>query len=420
MRLMLQQLALCAMLVSSFSGCSLMPPPDPAQSVGGIALAAQQQDVTLDESQIPSYQDVRSSITPLLSDVSQPLTAAECACRAAAESRTAAALDREAAHLRREACAYHRRGVSHLLPGFMSDQARQQRNDAAEQALIAYYRLTDVQLQQELLAESYQELQRTQDALEGLLAAGLPATIDQSELERQRYQLDQQGLQLTYDRARATAQVKSLIGDDPLSPESIETTCAIQPRPTEFGLAEALEIGRANDVQLRALCRFLQAGDLKDLDVARALLKTVSPLMGQAPASLSLHAKLKLVLALGHNHRGDQELALRRKQLQSLYLARRQQVDLEVANEVLNAQQRYYDLGIAKDVLDSWDERVTLLESNRELQKSEYTQVVTARAERLKARSDLWHKLIELEIAHVQLEAVLGLLGEECIDTGLH
>jgi outer membrane protein TolC len=285
--------------------------------------------------------------------------------------------------------------------------------------LIAYYRLTDVQLQQELLAESYQELQRTQDALEGLLAAGLPATIDQSELERQRYQLDQQGLQLTYDQARATAQVKSLIGDDPLSPESIETTCAIQPRATEFDLAEALEIGRANDVRLRTLCRFLQAGDLKDLDVARALLKTVSPLMGQTPANLSLHAKLKLALALGHDHRGDQELALRRKQLQSLYLARRQQVDLEVANEVLNAQQRYYDLGIAKDVLDSWDERVTLLESNRELQRSDYTEVVTARTERLKAKSDLWHKLIELEIGHVQLEAVLGLLGEECIDTGL-
>ncbi len=122
-------------------------------------------------------------------------------------------------------------------------------------------------------------------------------------------------------------------------------------------------MGRANDVQLKALRRFLQEGDVNDLEVARTLLKSASPLLGQVPASLGLLAKLKL--ALGHDDRGDQELSVRRHQLHTLYEARQQQVDLEVASEVLNAQQRYYEVSVAKDVLDSWQDRVATLESNR-------------------------------------------------------
>ncbi|MHB8974518.1 MAG: TolC family protein [Pirellulaceae bacterium] len=412
MRPLLRQLTVSVVLWGSVSGCSLMPPPNPAEIVGGNSLPALQQGITLDEDQIPSYEEVRSSITPLLSEISRPLTAAECACRAAAQSRTAAALDQEAAHLRREVCVHHRRGVSHLLPDILADQARQERNEAAKRALIAYYQLAEVQLQQELLLDSYQEQQRTQDTIDGLLTAGLPVEIDRSELQRQRYQLDQQGLQLSYNQARSTGQVKSLIGEDPLAPESIKTVCAIEPRGAEFGLHEALEIGRANDVQLKTLRRFLSDGDVDDLDVARTLLKTASPLLGQEPATLGLLAKLKLVL--GHDNRGDEELSTRRRQLQSLYEARQQQVDLEVANGVLNAQQAYYDVSVANDVLDSWDGQVLRHESNREVQRSAYADVVAARAERLKAKSDLLHKLIESEIAHVQLKAVLGILVQEC------
>ena len=412
MRSLLRQLTVSVVLLGSVPGCSLMPPPGPTEIVGQAAFPAQQQGVTVDEEQIPSYEEVRSSITPLLSEVSRPLTAAECACRAAAQSQTAAVLDREAAHLRREVNVHRRRGVSHLLPEILADQARQERNEAAKQALIAYYRLAEVQLQQELLLESYHEQQRTQDTVDGLLNAGVPIELDRSELQRQRYQLDQQGLELSYNQARATGQVKSLIGDDPLSPESIKTVCAIEPRAAEYGLTEALEMGRANDVQLKALRRFLQEGDVNDLEVARTLLKSASPLLGQVPASLGLLAKLKL--ALGHDDRGDQELSVRRHQLHTLYEARQQQVDLEVASEVLNAQQRYYEVSVAKDVLDSWQGRVATLESNRAAQRSEYADVVAARAERLKAKSDLLHKLIELEIAHVQLKAVLGVLGTEC------
>ena len=174
MRSLLRQLTVSVVLLGSVSGCSLMPPPDPRRSWVRPHFPGQQQGITLDEEQIPSYEEVRPSITPLLSEVSRPLTAAECACRAAAQSQTAAVLDREAAHLRREVYFHQRRGVSHLLPEILADQARQERNEAAKQALIAYYRLAEVQLQQELLLDSYQEQQRTQDTIDGLLTAGIP------------------------------------------------------------------------------------------------------------------------------------------------------------------------------------------------------------------------------------------------------
>ena len=55
-----------------------------------------------------------------------------------------------------------------------------------------------------------------------------------------------------------------------------------------------------------------------------------------------------------------------------------------------------------------------MLESNREVQRSEYADLVTARTERLQAKADLLHKLMELEMSHVKVKGVLGILVAEC------
>lgn len=412
MRPHLSPLILAAVILSSMPGCQLMPSDDLPVTVDDVMSDRRARGVTLDESRIPSYEAVSATVVPLLSDVQRPLTAADCACRAAAASRTAAVLEREAAHLRCEASVHGRRGVSQLLPDILADQARRKRNNAAEQALVAYYRLAEVELQQRVWMESCEEQRRAQETLDGLLGAGLAADYDRSNLHRQRLELDARNLQLTHDRARLTGLVKSLIGDDPLSPEAIETICAVEPRPPEFDLPEALDIGRARDAELNALNHFLRAGDVADLGVARSLLQTACPLVGQVPASLGLLTRLKLLC--GIDRRNDRELVVRKRQLQALYDARRQQVDLDIARQLVDVQQCFLEASVAKDMLDSWDRRVALLESQREVQKSDYADLVTARTERLQARSDLLHKLIELEIAHVHVKAALGILGDEC------
>jgi hypothetical protein len=405
-------------LLGILSGCSMMPAPNsadllgPSDVIGPSAAQGESSGVTLDESSIPTADAVRQQLVPLLSDISEPLTPAECACLAAAQSSTASALEREAAHLRRQAKLHGRHISSDLLPSILEDQARKQRNDAAEQALVAYFQLAEVQLQQELLIESFRTHQQTQETVEGLIQAGLPLDIDRTELDRQRYGLDKSGLQLGYDQARAIGQLKALIGADPISPEVIRATCELAPREPEYGLQEAIEIGRANDVQLRALRRFLNHGDVDDLGVARSLLQTANPLMGQESASPNMLAKLWLLF--GHDPRGDEELLVRRRQIQELHDARVQQVDLEVASAVLNAQQRYFDVGVAHDMLATRESREAFVESNREAQRSDYPELIAARSERLKARSELLHALVELEIAHVRVKAVLGLLGQEC------
>ena len=104
-------------------------------------------------------------------------------------------LEQEAAYLRGQAAAHRRRGVSHLLPDILTDQARRERNDAAEQALIAYYQLAEVELQQGVVSECYEERQRTQETVDGLHGAGMAMDLDRSELQRQRLQLDEQSLQ---------------------------------------------------------------------------------------------------------------------------------------------------------------------------------------------------------------------------------
>ncbi len=325
-------------------------------------------------------------------------------------------MDKEAASLRRELASHRRRSPSHLLPPILNDRAVKERNDAAQQALLGYYQLVEVHLQNAVLGESYAELNRVEQTVEGLRQAGVPMETDRTALERNRLQLNLQTAQLQVNEARLTAQVKTLINEDSFSSEAIETVCAIEPRPVGYTLPEAIEIARANDFELKAIRRMLHSGDIEDLDVARGLLRVASPLLGQEPVKLGFLAKI--VLVVGHDDREDRELALRKQQLRELYQVRQQQLDLEVANGVVSVQERFLDVGIAKDVLDSWQRRVTMLQSRRELQKSDYQDTVTARTELLKAKSDLLHQLILLEMEHVKLRGVMGLLGQECAAQG--
>ena len=74
----------------------------------------------------------------------------------------------------------------------------------------------------------------------------------------------------------------------------------------------------------------------------------------------------------------------------------------------------------AKDLLANWDNRIEVLETQRASQKSDYQEIVQAKAERLKAKSDLLNKLIQLEIEHAKLRGTMGLLAPECGYTSSH
>ena len=413
MRSTISQLFVAVALWSSLSGCSIMPTGDVPAAWEGDEEPARHTGIEYHPDQIPGYAEVWSAVAPLAPfQQGRPLTAAECACLAGARSQTAAVLDKEASYLRREVAVHGRRGVSRLLPEIVADRAREERNDAAEQALIAYYQLVEVNLQNEVLDESYVELQQVEDTVTGLRQAGFVIDFDPSEVRRRRSQLDLQKTELLYNKSRLTVLVKTFVYDDPMSPDGIETKCAIEPRPPAYGFDEAIRIARLHDFELKSLQKMLHSGDVEDLDVARKLLGAASPFLGQAPGRLGMLAKLRMVW--GRDERGEHELRMRQTQLRDLHAVRQQQLDLEVGNALATVEQRFLDLGIAKDVLDNWDRRVETLETNRELQKSEFLDVVNARAERLKAKSDLLHRLIQLEIEHVRLQGVLGLLWEEC------
>ncbi len=417
MRSFIVHLFLTAALLSLLPGCSVLPAGDAAAAAGVDQLPTGLHGVQLDAEQVPRYEDVESQLAQFnLAAATRSLTDAECACLAASRCGIAKVLDKEAASLQRELHRHRRRTPSNLLPPILQDRAAQERNDAAEQALLAYYQLAEIHLQNSVLSESYSELDRVRRTVDGLLGAGVPMETDRTQLDRNLLQLNLQQAQLRVNETRLTAQVKTLIGEDPFSPEAIETACRIEPRPVGYSLIEAMEIAREHDFELKAIRRMLHSGDVEDLDVARGLLRVASPMLGQEPVKLGFLAKV--VAVVGHDDSGDRELSLRKQQLRELYQVRQQQLDLEVANEVVSVQERYLDVGIARDVLESWRGRVTSLQSRRELQKSDYQDIVNARVELLKAKADLVHKLILLEMAHARLRGVMGLLGQECAAHG--
>ncbi len=417
MRPFIHHLLLTAALLGSLPGCYTIPGnelpvgPDIDQLPAGLP------GIQLDPQQVPGYQEVRSELDRFeLSAATRPMTDAQCACLAASRCRLAQVLDAEAANARRQMTRHGRHTPSHLLPPILEDRAAYERNMAAKQALLAYYQLAEVHLQNSVLQESYAELTRVEQTIDGLLEAGVPVDTDRTQLDRHRAELNRQNGQAVVAEAQLTAQLKSLLSEDPFSPERIETTCAIEPRPVGYTLPDAIEIARANDFQLRAMRRVLHGGDVDDLDVARSLLRVASPMLGQQPVKLGFFAKL--VAVVGHDDSSQRELRTRKSQLRQLYEARQQQVDLEVAQGVVSVQQQFMNVGIANDVLGSWKRRVSWLQSRRELQQSDYQDVVQARMELLKAKSDLLHNLVLLETEHVKLRATMGLLVQECAGQG--
>ena len=375
MRSGISHLLLATILWGGLSGCSLLEPvvlPVPMDDGTLPTLAG---GVELDAQRIPSYRDVQQELADYqLSATTQPLTAAECACLAASRCQLAAVMEKEAANTRRELGRHRRRGPSELLPGILLDRAAEERNNAAQQALVAYYQLADIHLQSVVLAESYQELDSVQQTVRGLIDAGIPLDTDTSDLDRRRTELDRQNVELDVNETRLTAHVKTLIDEDPYSPEAIETNCSVEPRAVGYSLPEAMEIARQNDFELKSINKMLHYGTTEDLDVARGLLQVASPLLGQAPVPLGFFAKLRL--ALGHDDNEAMELRVRKQQLRELYQVRQKQLDLEVANGVISVQQHLLEVGLAKDLFQSWDNRVQTLASQRELQRDGYQELV--------------------------------------------
>ncbi len=413
MRSFIPTILLTAALLEFVPGCNSLPETTRivAPDIGQHPIDVR--GVQLDPHQVPRYGDVQQELDRFkMVSAARPLSDAECACLAASRSRLAHVLEKEAAHLQSQGRTHHAPCPTSLLPQILRDRAAKERNDAARQALLAYYQLVEVHLQNSLLDESAAEFQRTRQVVDRLSQAGVALQVDRTQLDRDRLQLNLRSVQLRVNEARLATQVKTLIGEDPFSPEAIETCCSVNPRGVGYSLPEAMEIARANDFELKAIRRFLHCGGIDDLDVARSLLQGANPLLGQAPVKLPF--LLRLATLLSHDDRDAQELRQRKSQLRELEQARRQQVDLEVAGAVVNVQEQLLSVGIAKDMLDSWQRRVELLESQRELQQSNYQDVVQARAEMLKAKSDLLHQLVLLEMEHVKLRGSLGLLGQEC------
>ncbi|MBM4093371.1 MAG: hypothetical protein FJ276_28765 [Planctomycetes bacterium] len=256
------------------------------------------------------------------------------------------------------------------------------------------------------------------ETLRRLYEIGLDGGIDSTELDRRRANLVLLGVQLRFNEARLTGQVKTLIGADPMSTWQIETECAIEPRGPEFELVDALAIGRENDAQLSALRKLKNSNRPEDMELARKLMSVVSPLAGQEQSRCWL--LILLSASCGENSaRNRRESGLRRSQMSELHDARQQQLDLEIAAAFVNIRQQLVQVGIAKDVQESWEERVAVLESHRELQKSGYLDVINAKSELLKAKSALYHELILLEIAHVKLHTAIGWYGQQCMTPGM-
>lgn len=355
--------------------------------------------------------------SPAAAEGSNAWTAAEVA-RAAAEhapaarllesERTASAcgLDRDDP----EACA--RAG---LIQAIYGDLAEHQRNEAAADAMAAYWRAVAVRDQIQLLHQAEPLI----DTLEALAEAAARLEIADGNLDQlddQRLQIEDRLIEGRFSLLRIRHQIAALIGS---SSEQAEAARLDEPlggqRTPELDVERQIEIAFSHRSDLRALETLCRCMNGNSLPAARDLLGTFSPGLGVASAAVTA-ARGSRLLTLHAPRPSIGDLACRRAQCSELVAARREQVQAEVRDAVLQVEEAIARVDVARRRAELADAVAERARRATEIEQqppgtSEQSQLVA-----LERQAELIERQQRLAVALVELQRAQGTAASGATD----
>lgn len=294
------------------------------------------------------------------------------------------------------------------LASFLVHQACHQEDIAAANALRAYYTRIGLQEQLRLSDQSIEGLASEQSRQQAALEAGLKTGVDQSSFERRSLQIQDQRLQLlSQDR-----QLRSLLA------QSAQTDYA-----SESVRHEQLDV-RGTELDCEQLKAFAM--------VSRSDLRGWSNLAGQTtPASVPMLGPLLSTSVGGFGlplpaMTGLKALLCRpdlsglakslQQELRGLVDGQRSAICQSVEEKCLKLQLAYQRIELASSTIESWEGRLSQLESLSQLGDPSASSQVTARLGLLQAQFDEISRRLEARIAEVDLAEAMGGLSRRCCD----
>jgi hypothetical protein len=238
------------------------------------------------------------------------------------------------------------RAITALIQAVSAELASHQREQAAADARLSYYRLVAARQQLALLDASEPLLEQLESLAETATQLGVPDG-DRDRLADQRLQLEDQWFEVDLGSQRLQLQLGGQVGRLSTALEQITLTSPL-PDGTAWQQDEAalVELAFANRHDLRAIETLCRCLNCDSLPAARDLLGSLVPGLGldvlletADRGLLGLHARRDSASA---------DLAQRRQQCQSMAESRRQQIRAELRDALLRLESARSRLEVAK------------------------------------------------------------------------
>ena len=345
------------------------------------------------------------------------VTERDCQCLAAKHAALANLMDRERGFLQAaegdDSCAFQT--MTRLRTELLVRQAVQERNNAAERALLAYYGLVETLLQQRVLDRTRQEIDDLNAAVRLIQEVEVAIDLDATEGLRRLADALSKGSELETLHSQIQTQLRSMLGVAEDQPARIWPSVRLEPsrRLDELSIAQQRAVDcRADLDSVRLVRRSLNA---QTLAAARTILASVQAGLGaDLKSSLTCTPSCLTQWAKRDDCDDQKELAARCAQLAELQAFLESTVRQQVAKQDLAYVNAVRRAVLAQQKIDAWQTRRRQLEASTEAGSPSGPLLVQAKLMKLAAESELVHELIAAEMARVRWKAAQGLLATEC------
>ncbi len=338
------------------------------------------------------------------------LSAHQCQCLAVSNAAVANAIDEESelASAVGARCRTSKEKSAALLSDLLACEALAHRNEAAADALGAFYRLAEAEAQIDLLNASLEEVRQAIADVEHMERSGLHLEADSGPLHQQRIVLEEKRSQAEDAARQLNAKLRAMLGGGPDDRTPIWPRADLSVTVAKVDRDQALLEGLGSRADLHGL-RLMQGGiDAADLSSVRKVLAQLDPALGVSPSRFPALAR-----ALG-TAKQKMEAATRQQQVSGLLHSQQNAVEAEIRAAADAIEARLVQIALCKERRDRRGDRLARLEERRGADGVSALDVTTARLELYEAEGELLSAVIAWKLAEVQLLRAEGVLPLEC------
>ncbi len=296
--------------------------------------------------------------------------------------------------------------VDHLRVTAAAHLSREARNRTAAAALTLYYRILELELKADVLANSVQEVDALLKMAATLEDKGFKASDDTHALKKQRVELTGDGAKLRSAIAKLNAELKSLLAIDPGTPGLILPADQVKVVPDPLDPHLAVQVGLASRADLNLLRGVANAVDVRTLSAAKRVLAGLVPVL----AAVSRPTDEPSLLTPFVDGLAKAEGCAVRKQLTGLLHDREREAAKDIRTAVDEWTTARDLVAVARQKFELDTRRVDDLTKRSKVGDAVEADLGRAKLELLKTEADLIGTVTAWKIADVKAREAMGLL----------